>query len=59
LCSSTRREFLDRRGIVSCCYVDSEFSTILPDVAVEWLTPLLFIPEVPASSLDIETYYHV
>ena len=57
-CSSTRREFLDGRGIASCCYMDSEFRTKLPAVAAEWLTPLLYIPEVPGSSLDMETYYH-
>jgi len=35
-----------------------EFSTILPDVAAKWLTPLLFVPQVLGSSLDIEIDYH-
>jgi hypothetical protein len=38
--------------------MDSELSAILPEVAAEWLIPLLFIPDVPGSSLDIETDYH-
>ena len=48
------REFPDIRGIISC-YMDSEFSKKLPDVAAEWLTPLVFISELTGSSLDEET----
>jgi len=43
----------DKRGIVSCCCVD--WNSIR---YCRTLTRLLFIPEVPGSSIDIETDYH-